>query len=139
MGRKPKQRTIPRRYEPGFITQLDQRTDLGRTLRLRFDTITEEAGGLQNLSRVKIALVERFVFMDALLSTWETEIATKPGNSQELVNRWIQGVNTLQGLARSIGVEKPQDGGPTLDQVLAEHASDEDDDDERPKKRGRKS
>ena len=67
----------------------------------------------------QLALIERFVFLEATLQAWEAEIATNPESHERLLSRWIQALNCLQGLGRSIGIERVEKGkGRTLKAYL---------------------
>jgi hypothetical protein len=98
--------TLPERYEPGFLASMDRRTDLYRTLLANYEEIVEDSGGEVALAHTMRALIERFVFLEAMLQRLETQIVLEPKKTGTLVNRWIQGVNTLQGLAGRIGIER---------------------------------
>ena len=66
-----------------------------------------DLGGEDALTHVKAALVERFVFLEAVLQKLEADIATAAnGNPADLLGKWIQGVNSLQGLAQRIGLAR---------------------------------
>jgi hypothetical protein len=106
MPKSSKSRSLPARYEVGFLRDLDQRTELFQRLNAVYQAIIDDAGGAANLSHVKLALIERFVFLEATLQSCELEIATDPKRADELLGKWIQGVNSLQGIAKTIGLER---------------------------------
>lgn len=99
---------LPTRYAPGFIATLDGRTELARLLRLRFDTIACDLGGADSLSSIKSSLLERFIWLEATLSRIEADLAATadPKASAELLSRWIQGCNSLLGIAKTLGIER---------------------------------
>ena len=66
---------LPAKYEPGFLAKLDQRTELARLLRERFQGIAHDLGGPDDLSGIKASLLERFVFLEATLSRLECDLA----------------------------------------------------------------
>lgn len=104
--KKKKPTKLPARYEAGFLEELDQRSLVYRRLREAYDDIVSDCGGEENLTRTHLALIERFVFMEALMRTWENNIAANPKESEHLVGRWIQAANGLQGLAKVIGLKR---------------------------------
>ena len=59
--RERKQNKLPARYEKGFLSRLDGRTEIARELRAAFDEIVADQGGIEGLSHVRRSLVERFV------------------------------------------------------------------------------
>jgi hypothetical protein len=101
-----KTKTLPVKYVPGFLRELDRRTDVSRRLREAFDEICDDLGGQPQLSRTRLSLIERFVWLEEILQGIEQQIATRPKNSGELLSRWIQGLNSLQGLAGKIGLQR---------------------------------
>lgn len=107
VGRKTKTYSdLPEKYEAGFLREFDQRTALFQRLNGVYQTIIEDAGGIESLTHIKVALIERFVFLEATLQRWEQEIAKEPAKNEQLVSRWIAAVNSLQGLARALGLER---------------------------------
>ena len=105
MPRKKRQ-TLPAKFEPGFLRDFDRRTEIYQRLAATYDEIVTDAGGEHEIPHTKLALIDRFVFLEATLQTWEREIATNPKAAEHLVSRWIQGVNSLQGLAKVIGLKR---------------------------------
>jgi hypothetical protein len=103
---KPKSQTLPERYKPGVIREIDRRTELGQRLQAVFDVIVTDAGGPHGLTHTKLALIERFVWLEAMLQGIEREIAAKPEAANDLIGKWVQGVNSLTGLAKMIGLER---------------------------------
>ena len=63
-------------------------------------------GGVDSLSHTQVALAERFVFLEYILRKLETQIALSPKKSAGMLSRWIQGLNSLTGLAKTIGLER---------------------------------
>lgn len=104
---KNKALALPPKFKTGFLTSLDGRTDLAKALRQNFDAIVEDVGGANELSHVKRALVERFVWLEGILQTLEHDIvASDPTVRGEIVAKWIQGVNSLSGLAKVLGTDR---------------------------------
>lgn len=97
---------VPASYEPGFLARLDQRTEIARLLRERFDAISADLGG--DLSGIKASLLERFVFLEATLGKLEAQIATAAdaATTAAITARWIQGVNALLGVAKTLGIDR---------------------------------
>lgn len=112
--RKIKKSDIPERYEPGYLSKLDRRTGISKLLRQNYDIIASELGGEGEISHVKAALVERFVFLEATLGKIEADMATDPDNASDEMGRWIQAVNSLTGLAKTLGIERKVGGSPWI-------------------------
>jgi hypothetical protein len=101
-----KYKELPQRFEPGLLSKVDGRSSVLRKLRRSYDTIVDELGGEETLPLTKLVLIERFVFLEACLETWEHQIAAEPSQSEKLLSRWIQGINSLSGLAKTIGLKR---------------------------------
>lgn len=106
MGQYERRKPLPERYEVGFLKGLDRRTDLYRRVSESYESILEDLGGEKSISRVRLALVERFVFLEAVLRESEREIAANPKLHDDKLNRWIQALNSLSGIAKTIGLER---------------------------------
>jgi hypothetical protein len=107
---RTKLKRLPVKFEPGFLRQLDGRTELSQRLTAAYDEIVDDAGGDEAQTRLRRSLIERFVFLEEVMRSWEVQIATKPQETEHLLSRWVQAVNSLQGLARQIGVERKLKG-----------------------------
>lgn len=108
---KPREKSLPAKFTPGFMKRLDGRQALAVRLRTSFDNIVEDLGGEQNLTYTRLVMIERFVFLEAMIANWEAQVATEPDAADALVGRMVQATNSLQGLARVIGYER-RDAGP---------------------------
>jgi hypothetical protein len=101
---------LPQRWEPGFLSRVDHNLPIYRDLQDSYDEIVDDAGGEAGLTRTKKALVERFVFLEAVLRTLEHRIAEamadNPKKTMEDLSRWIQALNSLTGLGKAIGLER---------------------------------
>jgi len=104
--RQRKRKRIPSKYQPGFLARMDARCELTQILSSAFDEICVDCGGKESLSHTKLTLIERFVFLEYVLRQWEVRIANNPKKTASLVSRWVQGLNSLTGLARTIGLER---------------------------------
>jgi hypothetical protein len=97
---------VPAKFKAGFLATLDERTALAKSLRANYERIVADVGGRDEVGHVKNALVERFVWLEAILSTIESEMAAGKIDKGEALGRWIQAVNSLAGLAKVLGVER---------------------------------
>jgi len=119
---KKKRTKLPAKYEPGFLGELDQRSLVYRELKNAYDEIVSDAGGEDDLTHTQLSLIERFVFLEAVLRTWENAIAVNPKANDHLVGKWTQGVNALQGLAKVIGLKRHMKKTASLKSYLKERA-----------------
>jgi len=116
MASSPKQASLPKKYRAGFLTSLDGRTELSRALRERYDSIATDLGGIEELSAIKSSLLERFVWLEATLSNLEAELCKidDPKSASETLSRWIQGCNSLLGIAKTLGIERQMQRAPWM-------------------------
>jgi hypothetical protein len=101
-----REQSLPAKFKTGFLATLDRRTDLAKALQQNYDDIVADVGGMEELSHVKSALVERFCWLEAILQQIEHEMANGEIDKSEAIGRWIQAVNSLSGLAKVLGVER---------------------------------
>lgn len=109
-----KPQELPPKFKAGFLTAMDGRTDLARALRTNYEAIVADVGGREDVGHVKSALVERFVWLEAILQTLEHEMATGKLDKGEALGRWVQAVNALSGLAKVLGVDRKARSMPWL-------------------------
>jgi hypothetical protein len=96
----------PVKYEAGFLAKLDKRTEVYQLLNDAYQEVVGDIGGVENLSHVQVCLAERFCFLEFVLRGIEHRIATEPNKSGKLLSRWVQALNSLVGLGRTIGLER---------------------------------
>ncbi len=116
--------TLPPTFKTGFLTELDGRTELARALRANYDTIVADVGGPLEISHVKGALIERFVWLEGILQSIEHEMVSGVTTKTEAIGRWIQAVNSLSGLAKVLGVERKNTSRPWVITASGDAGSD---------------
>jgi hypothetical protein len=116
---KHKPQTLPAKFKAGFLSELDKRTDLARALRANYNDIVLDIGGPADVGHVKAALIERFVWLEAILQTLEHEMAQGKIDKSAALGKWIQAVNSLSGLAKVLGVERKARTMPWLAAIPA--------------------
>ena len=98
---------LPDKYRQGFLEDLDKRTLIYQSLQASYDAIMADVGGKGSLSHVQCCLVERFCFLEFVLRGIEVQIAEeKPKDIGPLVSRWVQALNSLVGLGKTIGLQR---------------------------------
>lgn len=97
---------LPSEYKAGFLKTLDGRTEVYQRLNTAFTEVMSDMGGVESLSHVQVCLAERFVFLEYVLHGIEHKIATRQKPSTKLLGKWVQGLNSLQGLAKIIGLKR---------------------------------
>jgi hypothetical protein len=116
----PKGTTLPERYSKNFLSKLDGRIEIARELKAAYEEVTNDLGGVDTLSHAKRALAERFVWLEAIMRGIERKFVELNGDDAEasgqLLSRWVQAVNSLTGLARTLGLERRARKVERLDQ-----------------------
>jgi len=104
---RKKQHKIPTKFEQNFLAKLDGRYELAKELKSCYAELTDDLGGVEGLSNVKKSLCERFVWLESIMRSIEIQIAeSKQREAAELLGKWIQAVNSLTGIGRSLGLER---------------------------------
>lgn len=119
-NRSHKVQVVPDKFRAGFLAELDSRTGLAKALRANYEQIVADVGGTNDVGHVKAALVQRFVWLEAILQTLEHEMARGKIDKGEALGRWIQAVNALSGLAKTLGIERKTRSMPWLTSLPAE-------------------
>jgi hypothetical protein len=105
---KHKPAELPAKVAPGFVDSLDGRSLLARALRQRFEAIATDLGGESELSALKASLLERLVWLEAMLGKIETDLAAaaNAADASKTLAQWIQAVNSFTGIAKTLGLER---------------------------------
>lgn len=92
----------------GHLDKYDKRSKIYMILKSNYDAVAEDIGGLENLSRVKLSLIERFVFAQQYLRALERRIihCKKRKLKAKLMTQWGYHCNSLLGLSKKIGLDK---------------------------------
>ncbi|MEZ6119026.1 MAG: hypothetical protein R3C28_20995 [Pirellulaceae bacterium] len=106
---------VPSKFKAGFLKEMDGRCDLAKTLRQNYEAIIADVGGIHEVSHVKNALVERFVWLESILQTLEHEMATGQIDRAEALGRWIAAVNSMSALAKTLGLDRRATSKPWLE------------------------
>lgn len=101
-----KTKKLPKSFQPGFLARLDNRLEVAQVLHAAFEEVTDDMGGMVNLSHAQKILAERFVFLEHFLRQLEVKIMMDPKEHKQEIGRWIQAINSLSGLAKTIGIER---------------------------------
>jgi len=100
-------RNPPTKYETNFLAKMDKRSRAYQLLHESFSEITNDLGGAESLSHVQLTLIERFCFLEFVLRMKELRM-TESSNGKKDVNfgSWVQSLNALVGLAKTIGMTR---------------------------------
>lgn len=98
-----KTQQVPEQYRAGFIEALDKRTATGQALRQRYIDLSDDIGGLPQLSYMQKSLVERVLHLELLIG--QQEAALRDGQEID-TGRYTQAINALSGLIGKLGLER---------------------------------
>jgi hypothetical protein len=113
-NRSSKPQALPQKFKPGCLTKLDGRTEIARALLANRDAIIADIGGVADIGHIKAGLIERYCWLEAILQSLEFEMANDKEKMLEGLSRWIQAVNSLSGLAKTLGIERRACARPWL-------------------------
>ena len=104
-SRAVKRRSLPERFEAGWLAKMDTRVALVRELRARLDALAVDLGGMDSLSYQERSLCERAIFVEYLLAKQERDLIE--GKDFD-AGAWVQAVNALSGLFNRLGLQRRQ-------------------------------
>ena len=105
---KPKISELPDKFTKGVLARLDGRTDLKKRLSFTYARVLDDCGGIDALPHTKVALVERFCWLEEFLRQIEGKLADGAPDQADLLGKWVQGVNAMSGLCKLLGMASPQ-------------------------------
>ncbi|MBN2456736.1 MAG: hypothetical protein JXB29_09420 [Sedimentisphaerales bacterium] len=105
-NRNTKLMKLPGKFRQGFLKDFDERTIVFQQLNSAYVEVMDDLGGINRLSHIQTALVERFIFLEFTMRNLEKEIAENQTNTGKLLGRWVQSINSLSGLAKTLGLER---------------------------------
>ena len=101
----PKLDAIPPKFAPGYLDRLDGRTAIAVDMRHRWQQITADLGGEDRLSYAQRSLVERALWLEHWLAVQERALADGDYGAFD-AGRWTQACNSLQGILKTLGIER---------------------------------
>lgn len=94
---------LPDAYTDDWLSQLDGRTRWAQAVRARYAALTDDLGGHDSLSYQRRSLAKRALWQEAVIEQMESGLAR--GDDVDL-GRLTQAVNSLQGLFRTLGLDR---------------------------------
>jgi hypothetical protein len=111
---------IAERYHEDFMSQLDGRVRVARTLRDRLRALTNDLGGVGGLSYQELSLCKRAVYLERLIEKKELSLAHNGTIDQNL---YFSAINSLSALFNRLGLKrrpKLLNGVNTLAELLSQ-------------------
>lgn len=109
---------LPKRYRPGVIRRLDNRSAASRELRADYDAIVAaHRGDAENVTPLEAMLIESLVFANA----WRRRVEESAVKSTTLdVARYVALVDRVHGIAKTIGLKRALKDVPSLATIARE-------------------
>ena len=114
-----KQGALPDSYTHDWLERLDGRTRLAQAVRARYDALTNDLCGHASLSYQRRSLAKRALWQEAVIEQMESALAR--GEDVDL-GRMTQAVNSLQGLYKTLGLDRVAKDVPNLSDYLKAQA-----------------
>ena len=118
----PKLDAIPDKFAAGYIDRLDGRTAIAQDMRARWQQITADLGGEATLSYSQRSLVERALWLEHWLAVQEQALAAGQYETFD-AGRWTQACNALQGILKTLGIERRARDVTSLADYIAQKAA----------------
>lgn len=100
----------PKRQTASWLSRLDGRLAIAQEMRRRYQALVDDLGGEEQLSYMQRSLIERALWLEYWLA--EQERALAEGRDFD-VGKWVQAVNSLQGLYSRLGIGSATSNSPT--------------------------
>lgn len=94
---------VPAQYHAGFLASLDGRTEIAKVMRERWENLTDDLGGAENLSYPQRSLVERSLWLEHHLIQLEQALAS---GAEFDSSKWVSSCNSLLGIYNKLGIER---------------------------------
>ena len=105
---KHRDQSLPVAYRPGFMASMDGRLAITHALLGRFNEVAEDLGGVDNLSSIQRSLLERYIWLECMITRIEADMANAEdgASSAGLTSQWIQACNSLMGFSKTLGLNR---------------------------------
>ena len=96
-------KTPQKKFNTGWLSELDKRTALAQVMLERYRAFTDDLGGADSLTYAKRSLVERALHLEYWLALQERALIE---GAEFDVGKWVQATNSLQGILSKLGLER---------------------------------
>ena len=111
---------LPEFYQANFMQRLDKRSELYYHLSTSYEQIIHDCGGLENISRLELSLVERLVFTEYLCRQKEVELLQDNDFAEDRISAVTRLGSLVQALAAKLGIVRRTNTTANLKEYLAE-------------------
>ena len=114
-----KLKAIPEQYRADWLDQMDGRLGMVKVIKDRLGMLTDDLGGVEQMSYQRRSLCRRVVWLEALIE--QQEIALSRGEEIDQ-GKWTQAVNSLMGLLKTVGLERVAQDVPSVTTWIKERS-----------------
>lgn len=100
---KAKTSSLPDGFSQDWLERLDKRSTFSRAVLARFDALTADLGGRENLSYQRLSLAKRAIYVEAVIEQQEARLAR--GEDVDLGKVSVL-TNSLVGLLKTLGLDR---------------------------------
>jgi hypothetical protein len=118
--RSNKVTTLPDTYDKALLDGLDQRSRVAKLLRERYAALTNDQGGLGQLSYQRRSLCWRFVHLEAWIEGQERMLAESKTIDE---SRYLAALNSYTGLLGRLGLDRRARPVQPLSEYLKERTA----------------
>jgi hypothetical protein len=112
----PRKARLPRQMRPGWLKRMDQRTLVAKSLHDRMAGISDDLGGMAELSCIQHSILERFIHSEAIAQ----QIEERARNGQEFdLGQYLAVVDRVQRLGQTLGLRRVAKQLSPLEQYAA--------------------
>ena len=113
---------IREQFASGYLDRLDGRTSIAVTMRGRWQAMTDDLGGVDQLSYSQRSLVERALWLEHWLAVQEEALASGQYEVFD-AGKWTQACNSLMGILKTLGIERRAKDVTDLQSYLRQKAA----------------
>ena len=114
-----KTKEVPEQYRADWLEAMDGRLGTVKAIRERLSMLTDDLGGVDAMSYQRRSLAKRVVWLEAMLEQHEAALA----RGEEVdAGRWTQGVNSLVGLLKTLGLDRVAQDVPSVQSWIKERS-----------------
>lgn len=107
------------KYQEGFLSRLDARTEVYMNLDKTYRAILCDLGGWDNTSRIERSLIERYIFAEYQARKLELLLCEfENGDQSGLMDEWIHLSNILNSIAKKLGIARRKNQGSELQEYM---------------------
>ena len=118
-GTEAKLKDPPQSYRPDWLEAMDGRLGTVKVIKDRLSMLCEDLGGVESMSYQRRSLAKRVVWLEAMIEQQEAAIAR--GEDVD-AGRWTQGINSLMGLLKALGLDRVAQDVPSVQSWIKERS-----------------